>query len=104
MLAVLGEHQGSECTGQDLLEFGVGDLGGLPMSFLEQPLEQQAAPQPAASAQDCDADSDEGGQGDPQFLESSMYIMNDSEPGPPLLQMLHNSLICSAPMSPWLPL
>ncbi|KAK9832677.1 hypothetical protein WJX84_001826 [Apatococcus fuscideae] len=66
--------------GGDLLEFGVGDLGGLPMSFLEQPMEQPAAQQPAASAQECEADSDEGGQGDPQLLESSMYIMNDSEP------------------------
>ena len=68
---------------QDLLDFGVGDLGGLPMSFL-QPLEQPPAGQPAASAQDGEADSDEGGedgQGDPQ-LESSMYMMNDSEPGP----------------------
>lgn len=72
------------------------------MSFL-QPLEQPPARQSAASAQDGEGDSDEGGeggQGDPH-LESSMYMINDSEPGLTHLHMLHlhnkewNTAACS---------
>lgn len=89
-------NQQTGCVQQDLLDFGVGDLGGLPMSFL-QPLEQPAAAsvRPAASVQDCEADSDEGGEGgqaDPQLLEGSMYMMNDSEPGLTLLCKLQGHM------------
>ena len=72
---------------QDLLEFNMGDLSTLPMSFLEQPLDSSsaaaAAAKPTVSAQDNEVDSDDGGQGDPRLLESSMYMLNDSEPGQP---------------------